>query len=252
MFNADNAKVPASFKDTATSMEIRLKESRSSVALIDDYYATGLSSVKYDMQKSLETIIRFVGDGTSRNRSNANLEDVKGTRPEGMVVITGEDTDGQLSTLLRCLVINVEKGTFNGKQLEMFQQNKLLWSTFLATFIDYVEMYYLQIQELIKNNFSTGREHYKDYFSDLRQVDQMVQLHLTYRILEGFLVALGGNEENIYNIGESCIDGCAEAVKLSHEYAIENSAENQFPITVYNMIITVSYTHLTLPTIRLV
>lgn len=237
MFNADNAKVPASFKDTATSMEIRLKESRSSVALIDDYYATGLSSVKYDMQKSLETIIRFVGDGTSRNRSNANLEDVKGTRPEGMVVITGEDTDGQLSTLLRCLVINVEKGTFNGKQLEMFQQNKLLWSTFLATFIDYVEMYYLQIQELIKNNFSTGREHYKDYFSDLRQVDQMVQLHLTYRILEGFLVALGGNEENIYNIGESCIDGCAEAVKLSHEYAIENSAENQFPITVYNMII---------------
>ena len=237
MFNADNAKVPASFKDTATSMEIRLKESRSSVALIDDYYATGLSSVKYDMQKSLETIIRFVGDGTSRNRSNANLEDVKGTRPEGMVVITGEDTDGQLSTLLRCLVINVEKGTFNGKQLEMFQQNKLLWSTSLATFIDYVEMYYLQIQELIKNNFSTGREHYKDYFSDLRQVDQMVQLHLTYRILEGFLVALGGNEENIYNIGESCIDGCAEAVKLSHEYAIENSAENQFPITVYNMII---------------
>lgn len=237
MFNADNAKVPASFKDTATSMEIRLKESRSSVALIDDYYATGLSSVKYDMQKSLETIIRFVGDGTSRNRSNANLEDVKGTRPEGMVVITGEDTDGQLSTLLRCLVINVEKGIFNGKKLEIFQQDKLLWSTFLATFIDYVESYYLQIQELIKNNFCTGREHYKDYFSDLRQVDQMVQLHLTYRILEGFLVVLGGNAENIYNICENCIDGCAEAVKLSHEYAIENSAENQFPITVYNMII---------------
>lgn len=237
MFNADNAKVPASFKDTAVSMEIRLKESRSSVALIDDYYATGLSSVKCEMQRSLETIIRYVGDGISRNRSNANLEDVKGIRPEGMVAITGEDTDGQLSTLLRCLVINVEKGTFDGKRLEVFQQDKLLWSTFLEAFIDYVEKHYLQIQEFIRLNFCNERQRYKDCFSDLRPVDQMVQLHLTYGILEAFLNSLGGNTEGMRDICMSCINGCFEAVKLSHVYAVENSAENQFPITVYNLIV---------------
>lgn len=236
MFNADNPKVPASFKDTATSMELRLKEARCAVALIDDYYATGISSVKCEMQRSLETIIRFVGDGISRNRSNANLEDVRGARPEGMVAITGEDTDGQLSTLLRCLVVNVDRGTFDGARLDEFQQDKLLWSTFLAVFIEYLEIKYVQIQSFITMNFSMVRQIYKDKFSDLRPVDQMVQLHLVYDILKEFLIALGGDGEEMNNHCLHCISGCFEAVKFSHEYAIENSAENQYPIVVYNLI----------------
>lgn len=236
LFNADNPRVPASFKDTATSMEIRLRESRSAVALIDDYYATNVSAVKNEMQKNLETVIRYVGDGISRNRSNANLEDVKGTRPECMVVITGEDTDGQLSTLLRCLVINVDKRTFDGKLLELFQQDKLLWSTFQARFIEYVEDNYHDIEAFIKSNFSTIRQMYRGHFNDLRPVDQMVQLHLVYKVLGEFLSMLGVERGSVERYCSDCIDGCYNAVKISAEYATENSAENQYPIAVCRLI----------------
>lgn len=228
-FNADNPRIPASFKDTKTALEMRLKEYQSVPVLIDDFYSTGLKKEYTAMQEILEMIVRYVGDGIGKNRSNSQLEDVKGTPPSGMVVVTGEDTAGQMSTLLRCLIINVDKGTFDGKVLSEFQKNPYQWSSFLFAFISYLEENYLQIIAMISTRFETLRANYESEFTDRRPMDQMIQMQITYEILRDFLLKWSSLDDNdIVDIINNCINGCSLAVHNSLEYVKENSGENQY------------------------
>lgn len=228
-FNADNPLIPASFKDTKTAIEKRLEEYNSVPMLIDDFYSTNLKKEYTAMQEILEMIVRYIGDGIGKNRSNSQLEDVKGIPPSGMVVVTGEDTAGQMSTLLRCLIINVDKETFDEKILSEFQTNPFKWSSFLVMFISYLEKNYSNIADMIKERFEILRTNYKFEFSDRRPVDQIIQLQITFEILYDFLLKLNPqNEIDIENIIDKCINGCVVAVHNSLEYVKENSGENQY------------------------
>ncbi len=236
IYNSDSPYLVASFKDTATSIEIRLKELPCSPILIDDFYATGLSKERTDMQKTLETIIRYVGDGIGKNRSNAGLQDVKGSRPTGTVIITGEDTAGQMSTMLRCLILNVDKTTFNREVLSDFQKNPLRWSTFISHFLLYLEDNYARILMIIQENYPVLRNCYAKDFADLRPVDQLVQLNLVYYILQDFFRTNFPRCLEIQTLLDSCIDANCTAVKESQEYATQNSHERLYAFTLAKLI----------------
>ncbi len=234
-FNADNPVIPASFKDTKTALEMRLKEYSSVPILVDDFYSTGIKKEQVAMKELLETVVRFVGDGIGKNRSNAQLKDVKGMPPSGMVVVTGEDTAGQMSTLLRCLILNVDKGTFDAKVLSEFQNNPFKWSSFLAAFISYLEENYLKVVSMIGDRFETLREKYALEFGDRRPVDQMVQMQIALEILCDFLLKWSLTND-VVDILNKCINGCFIAVQNSLEYVKENSGENQYLITMAKLI----------------
>lgn len=237
MYNANEPNVPASFRDTPTAVEMRLREYSCSPVLLDDFYSTGIRKEQQEMQKILEMVIRYVGDGIGKNRSNPKLQNIKGVPPSGMVIITGEDTAGQLSTLLRCLILNVSKGTFSKKVLTAFQNEPLKWSTFLHCFINFVEENYERIVNALRQNYLDVRQCYKCEFEDLRPVDQLTQLHLTFMILKSFLTAVEPERvTEIQNLCEVCIAGCFQAVKTSQEYANINSGERQYPTVMAKLI----------------
>ena len=228
-YNADNPIVPASFKDTVTSLEKRLEEYACAPVLIDDFYATGLAKERALMQKSLETIIRYVGDGIGKNRSNAALQDVKGVRPTGMVIITGEDTAGQLSTLLRCLILNVDKETFDQNVLTKLQNTPTMWSSFLAQFCAYLELHYEEVVSMIWDLYPKIREKYLEQFEERRPAEQLVQMLVTFEILRTFLKSRSVESERyIDQIIDECGLGCYQAVKESQDYADRNSGEKRF------------------------
>lgn len=236
IYDSDSPYLAASFKDTAASIEIRLKELPCSPILIDDFYATGLSGERSDMQKTLETVIRYVGDGIGKNRSNANLQDVKGTRPSGTVIITGEDTAGQMSTLLRCLILCVNRKTFDKEILSDFQNNPLRWSTFIAAFLQYLEKNYLRIVTYVRTTYPAIRNQYQKSFKDLRPVDQLVQMILVFHILMDFFNAATPGNQEIQKLLAACIDACYSAVQESQEYASENSYERQYAFILAKLI----------------
>lgn len=235
LFDADQQAVVASFRDTPTAVENRLKEFRDCPILLDDFYATAMGKERSRMQEVLETVVRYVGDGIGKNRSNGKLEDVKGTKPSGMVVITGEDTAGQMSTLLRCLILNVDKGVFDGSKLEVFQRDSLKWSSFLRDFIEFVEATYVQCQQHIAMSYEEIREQYANLFEDRRPADQLTQIYLAFDIL-GAYMALTCDKEFIHEFKIQCQEACMRAVRFSQEYAIENSGENQYIFTLAKLL----------------
>ena len=229
-YNADIPMVPASFKDTVTSLEKRLAEYACVPVLIDDFYATGLSRERWTMQKCLETVIRYVGDGIGKNRSNAALQDIKGIRPTGMVVITGEDTAGQLSTLLRCLIVNVDRGTFKADTLTTLQKNPLRWSTFINQFVQYCEENFDRIVQKIPVAYDVNRVcvDMNMRLEERRPREQLVQCRLAFDILQDFLEATTGKSKELDQLISDCLTGCNSALKNSQNYARKNSAEEQF------------------------
>lgn len=240
LFNTDDMqknRIVSSFKDTMTSYEMRFKECKDTVLLLDDYHPTVDPKNKKAMEAKAEEMIRFVGDGIGKNRSNAFLEDVKGSRPEGMLVITGEETLGTNSTMLRTLFIHIERGDIIPDKLSIFQNDPLLWTTVLQRFIDYVQFHYYSIIEYIQGNTFSLREKYKFSFKELRPCDQMVVLDLTYHIIGSFLLELGcPNSLVCTNIAE-WVEACFNAITDNCTWCACNSTEAIYAVALYNCIV---------------
>lgn len=236
VYNTDtDSNIPASFQDTTTSLEMRFKELSSVPILVDDYYNLGNAGKKTDMQTMLEVLIRFAGDGIGKNRSNSRLENVKGERPTGTIVLTGEAAAGQHSMLLRCLTIPVDSNTFSGESLRIFQQDKMILTTLLYHFIMFLERNYDDVVEFISTNFQLTVDGYKDNFRDARPVYQFTQLYLAYSIFENFLAKLPNGIEYSRYIAD-CQNGCLLAVKESQDFANKNASEAQYILAFYELL----------------
>lgn len=236
VYNTDSGSViPASFQDTLTSLEMRFKELPCAPILVDDYYNLGNAGKKGDMGTMLETLIRFMGDGIGKNRSNAKLENIKGNRPTGTVVLTGEATTGQLSMLLRCLTVYVDNHTFSGENLRVFQQNKTLLTTLLYHFVMFLELKYATVVSYIADNFQVLYDNCNQYFQDARPRYQYIQLQLAFLIFNQFLMELTQSSAYEASIAE-CIAGCLAAVQDSQEFANRNASEVQYILVFYELI----------------
>lgn len=169
----------ASFKDTIGGLEKAVIRRNDSVLLIDDWHPPATSAEEAKMKTSLEKLIRWYGDGVGVNRFNDEA-----IAPSGCAVITGEDTSGSLSSLLRCVFIDVNKKTYNGEQLAKYQgPDNYTMSTDKLHFIKYVEDNFKEIIGFIKANFPAFRAQASKTDVAKRLVDSMAILWIMARIL---------------------------------------------------------------------
>lgn len=76
--------------DTDVSMERGLiLNGRDNVTVFDDFSPAQNNYKKNKLERSLEMLVRMVGDGSTRSRSNVKLEDQRGNGIKGTVVLTG-------------------------------------------------------------------------------------------------------------------------------------------------------------------
>ena len=179
--------------DTAVSLERAIVTSgRDTVTLIDDFAPAKTETKRREMQDKLEMIIRMVGDGSSRSRSNVRLEDKRGEGVHGMVALTGELMGKGVSSNLRCLYCRLERDLVNVDDVTWFQENPYAYTTFLAAFAEYVGQRYDEIKNYIKRQFSVERKCLFGLLKERRLVDSAVTLRLASDILHKFLVEYCG------------------------------------------------------------
>lgn len=175
--------------DTAVSLERAVVSSGyDTITLIDDFSPAKTNTKKREMSDKLEMIIRMVGDGSSRSRSNMKLEDKRGEGVQGMVALTGELMGKGLSSNLRCLYCKMDKGLVNVESITWFQDNPYAYTTLISAFADYVGMNYHCIVDYIHENITTKRQETSRILTERRLVDCAVILCLAVRILKDFLV----------------------------------------------------------------
>lgn len=181
--------------DTTVSLERAIVTSgRDTITLVDDFAPAKTEAKRREMQDKLEMIIRMVGDGSSRSRSNVQLEDKRGEGVRGMVALTGEHMGKGISSNLRCLYCRLERDLVNEDTVTWFQEHPYAYTTFLAAFAEYVGQRYDGIKAYIQRQFNVERKCLIGVLKERRLVDSAVTLQLASDILHDFLLEFCGME----------------------------------------------------------
>ncbi len=183
--------------DTQTSFERALVVSgRDTVTLIDDYSPAKSIQKKSEMANNLESIIRMVGDGSTKSRSNVELKDCRGEGVKGMVVLTGELRGKGLSSNLRCLYCELERENVNLEVVSWFQTNKYAYTTLLEHFTRFLSDNWLEVVSYIKERIEANRRKAEIYLSERRLVDTLATLWIMAEIISNFLASSCGMRES--------------------------------------------------------
>ena len=164
-------RIPATFRDTSASMEIKFAKYRDRILLVDDFCPAADASSRRVMEASLEQLVRFFGDGIAKGRANPSMSEVKELKPCGLVAMTGEDSAGSQSSLLRCLFLTVEKDSFDKVILHQYQENPSLWTEYLAQFVAQIAPKAPKVIKYIKKHFPIYRTEAEKNLSEKRLVD---------------------------------------------------------------------------------
>ena len=227
--------IPATFRDTSASMEVKMGIYRDRVLLVDDFCPAARENSRRILEQNLEQLIRFYGDGIAKARTNPKLEETYEKRPHGLCAITGEDSAGSYSSLLRCLFISVTPDTYDKELLAEFQRTPSLWTGYLDRFVSFCCDYTSQIIDLIREQFPILRKQAEAVITERRLVDAFADLCLVGRILLEFVSHSLGltkkNQSSILNqMDVTILEVCrrsaeeskdADPVKIFSRYLLE-------------------------------
>lgn len=175
--------------DTVTSFERALVESgRDTVTLYDDYAPAKNVQDQRVLDSKLEVIIRMIGDGSTKSRSNVALEDRRGEGVKGAVVLTGELRGKGLSSNLRCLYCGIEKEHVNTENLSWLQNHRDAYTTLIQNYVIYLSSRWNVFVTSIKENFEKRRVVAGKILQSGRMADTLVILWLLLEMLERFLI----------------------------------------------------------------
>ena len=170
---------------------------RDTITLLDDFSPARNKQSAIEMSNKLESVIRMVGDGSSKSRSNTNLEDIRGEGVSGMVVLTGELHGKGLSSNLRCLLCEIESTNVDLQKVSELQKKPYLVTSFIYHFTRFLSMQWKQTVEFIKANFDIYRSEIEVMISARRLVDTAVTYWIAIDIIQQFLVQYCGDTEDM-------------------------------------------------------
>lgn len=179
--------------DTEAALERGLvKSGRDTVLLIDDFAPAKTAQKGNALRNNLESVLRMVGDGATRSRSNARLDDIKGEGVHGMVAITGELKGTGTSSNLRCLYCTIHKGDVDASKLSEFQQNPDIFTTSIYHFAQFLAANWADIVSSIRTAFPQKRRTYAAQIRERRLLDTAICLSIAAEILGRFLTSVCG------------------------------------------------------------
>ncbi|MNW41014.1 hypothetical protein D3C74_181400 [compost metagenome] len=100
---------PASFKDTANSVEKRGFDTKDSLLLIDDYHPTSSPREKQSMELLAQQVLRGYGDRVARGRMKQDTTLRADYPPRGMAIVTAEDMLNGGSSVARLFPVELHK-----------------------------------------------------------------------------------------------------------------------------------------------
>lgn len=179
--------IPASFRDTSASMEVKMSAYKDRVLLVDDFCPAASENARRILEQNPEQLIKFYSDGIAKARTNPKMEETYEKRPHGLCAITGENSAGSYSSLLRCLFVTVQPSTYDKALLAEFQADPTVWTECLKVFVNFCVKNANDIISFVQAQFPVPRERAAQVISERRLVDAYVCLSLTAKIVLDFV-----------------------------------------------------------------
>lgn len=160
---------PASFKDTANSVEKRGFDTKDSLLLIDDYHPTSSPSEKKKMESLAQQILRGYGDRVGRGRMKQDTSLRPDYPPRGNALVTAEDLLSGSSSVARLFPAELLKTDVN---LELLTQAQLKFEN-----LNVAMSGYLNWVGHIMNESESERSELREIFVEKRRAASQLGVH---------------------------------------------------------------------------
>jgi len=130
--------LPASFRDTANSIEKLAFLAKDTVLPVDDLYPAREPRERAKQEGVLEHLSRNQGDRTGKGRMKADTSLREGLPPRGLALCSGEVMPLSGSSLARNFVHKLQKGDIDVKKLTQAQNQKALLSQAMRGYLEYL------------------------------------------------------------------------------------------------------------------
>ncbi|QNK57432.1 bifunctional DNA primase/polymerase [Paenibacillus sp. PAMC21692] len=129
---------PASFKDTANSVEKRAFDTKDSLLLIDDFHPTASPKDKRDMEQVAQKMLRGYGDRIARGRMRQDTSLRKDFIPRGTGLATAEDMVSGGSSAARLVSSELLKDDVDLDKLTKAQREAGKLSEAMSGYLEWV------------------------------------------------------------------------------------------------------------------
>lgn len=165
IFNTNRKRADAEFTATAAGIEKTLSKYKDAPILIDDFRPGETRTEQLELNKRLESLVRFYGNRIPKKR----MDDFSGKKDkffpiQGICVITMEVVTGVQSSLSRMMIVDIDKNEFQNNILSYYQQNSWILSSHLYDFILWETENQNDILRMISNQMPRLRTKYNFEF----------------------------------------------------------------------------------------
>jgi hypothetical protein len=136
--NFEHTGLPASFRDTANSIEKLAFLAKDTVLAVDDLYPAREPRERAKLEGVLEHLSRNQGDRTGKGRMKADTSLREGLPPKGLALCSGEIMPLSGSSLARNFVHKLQKGDIDSKKLTQVQTQKVLLSQAMRGYLEWL------------------------------------------------------------------------------------------------------------------
>lgn len=150
--------LPASFRDTANSIERLAFLAKDTILPVDDLFPAGDPKERVKQEGVLENLSRGQGDRTARGRMKADTSLREGLPPRGLAICSGEKMPLSGSSLARTFIHKLEKGSIDREKLTQAQSQQDLLSHAMRGYLEWLAPQMGDLPGQLKEAFIRLRE----------------------------------------------------------------------------------------------
>jgi glucan-binding YG repeat protein len=223
--NFEHTGLPASFRDTANSIEKLAFLAKDTVLAVDDLYPAREPRERAKLEGVLEHLSRNQGDRTGKGRMKADTSLREGLPPRGLALCSGEIMPLSGSSLARNFVHKLQKGDIDLEKLTQAQAQKALLSQAMRGYLEWLAPQMGNLSGQLKEAFThlrgeaTEKATMKTRHSRLNEA--ISHLHLGLNSFLSFAVSQGALSQEE---GEKILQ---EAWEIFNQIADEQALQEQ-------------------------
>ena len=155
--NFTRLQMPASWSDTAASLEYKLWVGKDPLVPIDDF-APRSSDPSDEVRRKAALVLRSAGNGSGRGRMKRDLTARVERAPRALALVTGEDAPDGESITARMLPIRLGPGMVNVKALSALQAEQALLPHAMRAYLEWMAQRYEEIAAWLPEFFERCRD----------------------------------------------------------------------------------------------
>lgn len=200
-------KIPCTFNDTKTSVELKANLLKDTLCLCDDFAPKQDYREKKIQDSNAELILRMYGDRIAKGRSSNKLDIKNMNIPRGMMLVTGEGIISGESSNARLLSIDVNRESVNLDILTRIQNNASILGEAMRGYIEWLmdqlnKKHDLEdtLENILKDNFEFYRDELRDKYGDCvhgRTIEAISWLKVGFTCMLQYMVDINIIDESI-------------------------------------------------------